>query len=531
MRRIQLILGLMGTLLTLLVLVAMVQPPSARASLPPQAPGVGAGLVSGPLYAAGYPQRSKASEELAPTAGVTCTLSATQTVGVGSNQSFASATLLSNAFGRSLVPPTNVFPGTTVDVPSYDEYFFINAIAGNTVEVTMSPQNASGGNYDLGLTIYDGRSSPPTPFIIDENPSDFSAQADFIAPFTGIMYFRVYQLAAASQCTGGLYNIINFGNSTPTPTPSQTATPPTPTSTTGPSPTPYAGAPNVDRFEPNNDFDTATTIGLNVKYDNLNFVQWDANDTGGWDNDFFRVRVKPGMLVTCRTSDLKPGTDTNLILYDDSRNGITGNDDVNRAAGDLSSSVTYYVTYEGWLYGLVGEGFHRSPAEQAATGYSYGCFIVNQSTPTIAPTPTEIPGMPTRTPVLPTPTDTLTPSPTLTPTPPFVAVKPLPTATPPGLPTTPIPVSLLAYYDANSNNKYDPGEGIVGISARVIDLTTGDLLAQGLTDETGRVSFTVSAPGAVQLAVPYLNYSTIILPSGGAATIRVSARELPGAIP
>ncbi len=65
----------------------------------------------------------------------------------------------------------------------------------------------------------------------------------------------------------------------------------------------------------------------------------------------------------------------------------------------------------------------------------------------------------------------------------------------------------------------------------MIDLTTGQLLDQKLTDETGRASFTVSAPGAVQLVVPYLNYSTIILPSGGAATIRVSARELPRAIP
>ena len=59
------------------------------------------------------------------------------------------------------------------------------------------------------------------------------------------------------------------------------------------------------------------------------------------------------MLVTCRTLDLTPGTDTNLILYDNDRNGINGNDDVNRAAGDLSSSVSYYVTYRGlvvWLW-------------------------------------------------------------------------------------------------------------------------------------------------------------------------------------
>jgi hypothetical protein len=280
-------------------------------------------------------------------------------------------------------------------------------------------------------------------------------------------------------------------------------------------------------FEPNNNFDEATTIGLNSKYANLNFVQWDVNSEE-WDNDFFKLRVKPGMLVTCRTFDLKPGTDTNLILYDTNLNGINGNDDVNRAAGDLSSTVTTYITYEGWLYALVGEGFSRPVSEQAGAGYSFECIIVNQSTPTIAPTPTDLPNMPTRTPIL---TETPIPSPTLTPTPPFIKVNPLPTATPPGLPTQQVPVSLLTYYDANGNNKYDPGEGIVGISARVVDLTTGKLLAQDLTDTTGRVSFTVSAPGVVQLVVPYLNRSEIILPSGKAVTIRVSPSELPRAIP
>jgi len=106
----------------------------------------------------------------------------------------------------------------------------------------------------------------------------------------------------------------------------------------------------------------------------------DAN-SDEWDNDFFKVRVKAGHARLRAHARLKPGTDTNLILYDASQNGINGSDDVNRAAGDLSSSVTYYVTYEGWLYALVGEGFSRSASEQAGTGYSLECVVVNQSTP------------------------------------------------------------------------------------------------------------------------------------------------------
>jgi hypothetical protein len=100
------------------------------------------------------------------------------------------------------------------------------------------------------------------------------------------------------------------------------------------------------------------------------------------------------------------------------------------------------------------------------------------------------------------------------------------------LPGRSIPVSLQVYYDIDGNNKPDPGEGVVGVSARVFDLSNGNLLAQELTDQTGRVSFTVTAPGAVQLVVPYFNFSRIILPaSGGAAVIRISPHELPRSIP
>ncbi|HZY43100.1 MAG TPA: hypothetical protein VFF59_14000, partial [Anaerolineae bacterium] len=58
---------------------------------------------------------------LAPTAGVTCTLSTTSTV-QSTNQSFATALILSPASNLVLVPPTNVLPGTTVDVLSIDNY-------------------------------------------------------------------------------------------------------------------------------------------------------------------------------------------------------------------------------------------------------------------------------------------------------------------------------------------------------------------------------------------------------------------------
>lgn len=497
--RIRTLVVLAGGLLAVLVLMATVFAPQAQAQPVAWAPLARSGLNQTPA--------------------VSCTVNLTQTVGKLGNQSFSTAFLLSPVGGLSLIPAVGVPPGTSALVPTIPDYYYINVFAGNLINVTMSPSSA-GGNYNLGLNVYNNSQAL---ILEDSDPSTFSASVSLVATYTGIMYFQVYQLNTAGTCSGGTYSIA-FTNVPPSPTPTGTLKP---TATTGPSPTPYAGAPNSDQFEPNNNFDQATTIGLNVKYSGLNFVQWNVN-SDEWDNDFFKVRVKPGMLVTCRTFDLKPGTDTNLILYDASLNGINGSDDVNRAAGDLGSSVTYYITYEGWLYGLVGEGFSRSASEQAGTGYSYECIIGIQTTPTPGPTATDSPDVPTRTPV---PTETPIPSPTLTPTPPFVKVNPLPTPTLPGLPTQQVPVSLLTYYDANGNNKYDPGEGIVGVSARVIDLTTGKLLAQGLTDTTGRVSFTVSAPGAVQLVVPYFNRSEIILPSGKNVTIRVSPSELPREIP
>jgi hypothetical protein len=406
-------------------------------------------------------------------------------------------------------------------VQTYDDYFILNSASPNvTYTVEVDPDGL--GNYNLGMIIYN---ASYTPVYTDINAFDNSARLSILfstASLTGPWYYRIFQLTPIATC-GGTYH-MTAGYASPQPT--QTTTP-SPTPTITPTPAPFACQDTADSFEPNNDFDTATTIGLGVKYDNLNFVQC-VYDDGSWDNDFFKVRVKPGMLVTCKTSDLSPGTDTNLILWSSPGNGINGSDDVNRAAGDLSSSVTYYITYEGWLYGEVGQGFNVPQDQEKNYTYSYECSISDQSSPTPTPTDTPGPNVPTRTPI---PTITPTPAPTLTPTPPFIRIQTLPTPTPPGLPTTLIPVSLQVYYDADNNNKPDPGEGVIGVSVRVYDLVSGQLLTQGVTDDTGRASFTVSAAGAVHLVVPYFNFSTIILPAGGSAVIRVSPSALPQFIP
>jgi hypothetical protein len=287
--------------------------------------------------------------------------------------------------------------------------------------------------------------------------------------------------------------------------------------------------PGADRFEPNFDFDRAGLIALNVKVTNLNFVPSAIADPYSRDDDWFKVWVKPGLLVTCETLDLAPGVDTNLILFDNNRNTIGGNDDKNRADGDFGSRVSYYVTYEGYLYLDVGQPFAPLPNEVGGFTYSVQCFT--GTGPTLTPSPTRIP-------ITPSPSNTFTPSPTPTfsptptPTPPFIQVRPLPTVTPGGQPPrVVVPISLQVYYDLNDNRAPDPGEGVVGVSARVIEVASGEQLAHGFTDEFGFASLTVNASGVVRLVVPYLNYSVLIQPSGSAVNLRIAPHDLPNAIP
>ncbi len=317
----------------------------------------------------------------------------------------------------------------------------------------------------------------------------------------------------------------------------------TPVPTTRPGATPVIG---YDQFEPNHNFDYATIIGLGVKYSSLNFVPYAPWDQHWEDNDFFKLRVKSGLLVTCETLDLSSGTDTNMILYRGPGfdQVIAGNDDVNTATGEFRSRVSYFSTYEGWMYILIGQG-HTVPIEEASKyTYSFQCVVGVQATatPTPLPTltrepiPTQVPlSTPTRTPQpgeTPTPPVFDTPTPNYTPTPmPPVSIRPLPTATPAGPPKQTIDIELRVFYDRNENNQPDASEGVIGLQVQVYDMTDGSQLAQSYTDDRGLVTFSVSALGMVKVVVPYMNFHVIVPPNGGTLQVRVSPRQLPGEIP
>jgi hypothetical protein len=101
-----------------------------------------------------------------------------------------------------------------------------------------------------------------------------------------------------------------------------------------------------DQYEPNFSFELATTIAPGISY-RMNFVPWGGAD---FDNDFLKVRVKPGLQLTCETSDLDPGVDPRMAFYSGpgEQHFLMANDDI--ALGNFNSRLSYYATYEGWLY-------------------------------------------------------------------------------------------------------------------------------------------------------------------------------------
>ncbi|HEC35858.1 MAG TPA: hypothetical protein ENI39_04915 [Anaerolineae bacterium] len=439
-------------------------------------------------------------------AQITCTLGTTTTDALPSgNHSFTNAAILADYTDQALVEGN---PGDKVN-PWEDYYRLDNAVPGWTYVVQAIPDAI--GNYNFGMIAYDAAQNA---ILTDTNPFDGnSARVELVAGSTGPYYFKVFQYSA--QCAGGTYHLeADALSPTSTPTPG-------PTSTSPPGPTPIPGA---DRFEPNYDFDHAAIIATDVTYDNLNFIPWAG---GAEDNDYYKIWVKPALFFTCETLDLDPGVDTNMIFFDSNRNPLGGNDDVE--LGDYRSRLSYYSTYEGYLYVLVGHGGRLPLVEVEQSGYSLRCTVEVPGMSTLTPTP-----QPTSTPCPGTPTAPSSPLPTPTPSG-ELAVRPLSTPTPPPPPGTPtlhfVPVDLLVYYDTNDDRSPGAGEGVAGILVLAYDTATGEQIAQGFTDELGHLELTAAVQGTVRLSIPYLGVSQLIGSEGASIYVRIPPQALPDTIP
>jgi hypothetical protein len=318
---------------------------------------------------------------------------------------------------------------------------------------------------------------------------------------TSDSYYYVCITNQVSSTSADTYDLIIAELSTATATPLPTATP-------------VAG---LDSCENNFDFDHACVIPSNQSL-TFNLI----SPFGGPDNDFYKIWVKPGLRFDCKTSDLSPGVDPNMIVYDQNRNGIGGNDDV--SPGDYNSAFSYFSTYEGWLYVLVGTG-DRTPSNLASSNYTLRCDVVAPGTPTPTPTSTPRPTSEAATsapPVL----VTATPPPGLTWR--LLTTPPAPAAATPSAPRF-IPINLLVYYDANDDSQPGAGEGIAGVSAQAYDASTGQLLAQGFTSEQGDLEFTVASVGPVRVSVPFFGFNQLVAGEGASIYLRVPPQSSPGA--
>jgi len=451
---------------------------------------------------------------------VNCTLEITTTDKAPfDNHSFSTAASIANYTGQTLVEGIK----DQIVATWIDYYRLDNAEVNYRYTVQAKPDWTT--NYNLGMIVYDRNL---VPIITDTNTFDNNyATVSLTAANNGPYYFKVFQIS--EQCSGNTYSLL-LSVTAPTPTPVATLTP-TPTGQAAtPVPTQMAG---FDAYEPNYTFNNATTIAPAISY-SMNFVPWGGATV---DNDYLKVRVKPGLQLTCETSDLDPGVDPRMAFYSgpSEANFIAANDDIQ--LGNFNSRLSYYSTFEGFIYILVGQGSRMDIRDTVNSDYKFSCQLMAPALMlTLTPAPDKAP-IPYATP---TPRPVSTPvSPIATPTADSTEDQNLSfrlIATPPPATATPAPSGyrtfrVVIYYDENLDGQIGAGEGVAGFFVQVLAPENKAELAHGYTDDQGQLSFTVPTVGTVRVVVPLLGFDRLIEATKPEVNIRIVPPSLPSAIP
>jgi hypothetical protein len=118
----------------------------------------------------------------------------------------------------------------------------------------------------------------------------------------------------------------------------------------------------------------------------------------------------------------------------------------------------------------------------------------------------------------------------------LISAPPTPQPTPSAIPQSLVSVEVVIAYDLNRNGSADANEGVQGMSVRLLDATTNQPLAAGLTDTSGFVTLQALTTNAVTVVVPYLGETFNVRSARGRAqtarwTLLLEAGTQPGLIP
>ena len=173
---------------------------------------------------------------------------------------------------------------------------------------------------------------------------------------------RLKTPATATLARGEAVLVITEDDPTPTPTVR-------PTTSTG---TPIF----VDLSEPNNTVEEAYEVQPGAAA-LCQLTLWPPGDL-----DFYRFAVKSGTFYQLTTSDLSPGIDTVLKVYNQNGQPIAENDDFG-PAGELHSQLVVQADTTGFYFARV---VNKSPADAANRTYCFAIDAMEQPTPTATPT-------------------------------------------------------------------------------------------------------------------------------------------------
>ena len=97
----------------------------------------------------------------------------------------------------------------------------------------------------------------------------------------------------------------------------------------------------------------------------------------------------------------------------------------------------------------------------------------------------------------------------------LVSQPPTPVPSPTTRTASVVSLTVQVAYDANTNTKSDLGEGVQGLSIRVMNAVTGELLHSGFTDDRGVVRFQVVSSDELLVTIPLLARTFSIRPTLG----------------